>query len=74
MKPRPVCKSEEIYQYKEYFQYCGAGEELLPRLGKGIFGVATICPFVCVQCGYTRLMASGEARAKLAESSHWKKI
>jgi len=25
-----------IYQYKEYFQYSGFGEELLPKVGIGI--------------------------------------
>lgn len=74
MKPCPICKSDEIYQYKEYFQYSGLGEELLPKLGKGMFGVAAICPFVCGDCGNIRLMASSETREKLAESEHWKKI
>ncbi|MBT8071463.1 MAG: helix-turn-helix domain-containing protein [Gammaproteobacteria bacterium] len=74
MKPCPICKSDEIYQYQEYFQHSGVGEELLPKLGKGVFGVAKICPFVCCECGYTRLMASSETRERLAESEHWKKI
>ena len=74
MKPCPLCKSDDIYQYKEYFQYSGFGEELLPKLGKGMFGVATICPFVCGECGYIRLMASSEAREKLVESEHWRKM
>ncbi len=74
MKPCPICQSDDIYQYKEYFQYTGVGEELLPKLGKGVFGVAKICPFVCSECGYTRLMASSETRDKLVQSEHWKKI
>jgi transcriptional regulator with XRE-family HTH domain len=74
MKPCPVCKSDNIYQYKEYFQYTGAGEELLPKLGKGLFGVAKICPFVCGECGNIRLMASSETREMLSSSEHWKKI
>lgn len=73
MKPCPICKSDDIYQYQEYFQYSGVGEELLPKLGKGVFGVAKICPFVCGECGYTRLMASSETRENLAESRYWKK-
>lgn len=73
MKPCPVCKSDEIYQYKEYFQYTGAGEELLPNLGS-MFNVATICPFVCADCGYIRLMASSEAREKMTDSDYWIKI
>ena len=74
MKPCPICKSDDIYQYKEDFQFTGSGEELLPKLGKGVLGVAKICPFVCAECGYTRLVASSETREKLAESEHWKKI
>lgn len=74
MKPCPLCKSDDIYQYKEYFQYSGVGEELLPKLGKGMFGTATICPFVCAECGYIRLMASSDVRERLAQSEHWKKI
>jgi len=74
MKPCPTCQSDEIYQYKEYFQYSGVGEELLPKAGEGIFGVAKIRPFVCVACGHIRLMASSEAREKIAASEHWKQI
>jgi len=74
MKPCPVCKSDEIYQFKDYFQYTGVGEELLPKLGKGLFGVAKICSFVCAECGDIRLMASSETREILAASDHWKKI
>ena len=68
-----VCKSKEVYQYKAYFPYSGVGEELLPKVGKGMFGVAKICPFVCVECGHVRLMASSEAREKIKKSKHWKK-
>ncbi len=66
-----VCRSREIYQYKEYFQYSGAGEELLPKVGKGLLGIAKICPFVCVNCGHIRLMASSEVREKIETSEHW---
>ena len=74
MKPCPTCQSDNIYQYKEYFQYSGVGEELLPELGKGRFSVAKICPFVCGDCGHIRLMASSETREKLNVSKHWEKI
>lgn len=74
MKPCLICKSDEIYQYREYFQYSGFGEELLPKAAKGVFAVAKICPFVCVDCGHIRLMASSEARDNIAASKHWKKI
>lgn len=74
MKPCLLCKSDEIYKYKEYFQYSGVGEELLPKLGKGMFGVAKICPFVCADCGYIYLMAGSETRERLVQSEHWEKV
>lgn len=74
MKPCPICHSDEIYQYKAYFQYSGVGEELLPKLGGGMFKVATLCPFVCVDCGHIRLMASSETREQVTNSKHWVKI
>ena len=74
MKPCPICQSDQIYQYEKYFEYTGAGEELLPKAGGRIIGVAKICPFVCVDCGHIRLMASSEAREKIANSKHWKKL
>lgn len=74
MKICPTCKSGEIYQYRDYFQYSGVGEELLPKASKGIFSVAKICPFVCIECGHVRIMASSEARENIASSEHWVKI
>jgi len=74
MKPCPTCKSDEIYQYKEYFQYSGSGEELLPKASKGLFSVAKICPFVCIECGHIRLMASSDARQNIVASEHWKPV
>ena len=66
LKPCPVCQSNEIYQYKEYFEYSGVGEELLPKLGSGMFSVAK----VCADCGHIRLIASSETREKLVTSKH----
>jgi len=74
MTPCPVCESDEVHQYKDYFQYSGVGEELLPGAAVGAFAVAKICPFVCVDCGHIRLMASSEARENIASSELWKKI
>lgn len=73
MKPCPVCGSNEIYQYKDYFRYgMGAGEELLP--GLGAFTMARIRPSVCVSCGYVRLFADEEARKKIKVSKHWQMV
>ena len=75
MKPCPVCGSNEIYQYKNYFPSPGGacGEELLPGLGSLLFA-AKICPSVCHGCGHVRLFASEEARKKLKTSKHWKAV
>ena len=73
MKPCPVCGSNEIYQYKDYFMYgMGAGEELLPGLGSKFFSIAKIRPSVCMSCGHVRIFTSEEARKKLKASKHWK--
>ena len=71
MKTCPVCGSNEIYQYKDYFTYCVAsGEALLP--GLGFFSMAKIRPSMCMSCGHVRIFASEEARKKLKASKHWK--
>jgi transcriptional regulator with XRE-family HTH domain len=76
MKPCPTCGSNEIYQYKEYFQGPGSsmGETLLPGLASGFVIAAKICPTVCRSCGHVRLFASEEARKKLTTSKHWKPV
>jgi transcriptional regulator with XRE-family HTH domain len=75
MKPCPVCGSNEIYQYEEYFADPSApgGATLLPGLG-GILRAAQICPSVCHSCGHVRIFASEEARKKLTSSKHWKLV
>lgn len=76
MKPCPVCGSNEIYQYKDYFSDpAGAGgETLLPGLGASFLFAAKICPTVCHSCGHVRIFASEEARKKLKTSKHWKAV
>jgi transcriptional regulator with XRE-family HTH domain len=75
MKPCPVCGSNDIYQYPEYFRFqSGSGEELLPKLRNPVFSVAKIRPTVCLSCGYIRLFASEQARKKLKTSKHWKAV
>ena len=69
----PVCKSEEIYQYTEYFRYTGANnQQLLPYANDKVFLVAKIRPSVCLGCGHIWLFASEEARKKIKASKHWK--
>ena len=76
MKPCPVCGSNDIFQYKDYFQSPGAsmGETLLPGLGSKFVLAAKICPTVCQSCGHVRVFASEEVRKKLKTSKHWKLV
>ena len=74
MKPCTICKSENVYQYKENFEFTGFGAELLPKLGKGVFGLAKICPVICSDCGYIGIFVSSETRKQLETSKHWEKI
>ena len=75
MKPCPVCGSNEIYQYKEYFRApdINTGETLLPGLG-GAFSMPHIRPSVCHSCGHVRVFASEEARKKLKTSKKWEAV
>jgi transcriptional regulator with XRE-family HTH domain len=75
MTPCPVCRSNEIYRYKDYFPNPGSagGETLLPGLGK-LLASAEICPTVCHGCGYVRVFASEAARKKLATSKDWRRV
>jgi transcriptional regulator with XRE-family HTH domain len=72
MKPCPVCGSNEIYQFKDYFQPTRNGETLLP--GLGVLPFPKIRPAVCQSCGHVRLFASEEARKKLKASKDWKAV
>lgn len=75
MKPCPVCGSNEIYQYAEFFTdpATPGGATLLPGL-ETTFGGAKIRPCVCQSCGYVQIFASEEARKKLQTSKHWKRV
>jgi len=70
----PSCNSDDIYQYKQPFEFSGVGEELLPKLGKGPLGVATIRPYVCGSCGFVSIVAPSETLKRLKQSEHWKKL
>ena len=75
MKPCPVCGSNEIYQYEDYFSDPSSpgGATLLPGLGSTLWA-AKMRPLVCQSCGYVRIFASEEARKKLKTAKHWKTV
>ena len=74
MKPCPECKSDKVYQYKEYIDATTIGGELLPKLASNIFSSAKFRPVVCIECGYIRFFTSKEALAKLGNSKHWMQV
>jgi len=75
MKPCPICSSNEIYEYQEYFPDPSSpgGATLLPDLGSTLWA-AKLRPLVCQNCGYVQIFASEEARQKLKTSKHWKRL
>jgi DNA-binding XRE family transcriptional regulator len=74
MTPCPECKSEEVYQYKDYIDSTMMGGELLPKLSSSIFSSAKIRPVVCSNCGFLRYFVSAEALEKLKTSKHWMRV
>lgn len=74
MAPCPECKSEEVYQYKDYIDTTTIGGELLPKLASGMFSSAKIRPVVCSDCGFLRYFVSNEALDRLKVSKHWIRV
>lgn len=74
MAPCPECKSEEVYQYKDYIDTTTIGGELLPKLASGMFSSAKIRPVVCGNCGFLRYFVSNDALDKLKVSKHWLRV
>ena len=74
MKPCPECKSENIYQCKEFVDTTTIGGELLPKLSSSMFASAKILPVICGDCGYLRNFVSKEALDKLDGAKTWEKI
>lgn len=74
MSPCPECKSEEVYQYKDYIDTTTIGGELLPKLASNMFSSAKIKPVICSNCGLLRYFVSNEALDKLKVSKHWSRV
>lgn len=74
MIPCPECKSEEVYQYKDYIDTTTIGGELLPKLSSNIFSSAKVRPVICGNCGFLRYFVSNEALDKLKVSKHWLRV
>lgn len=74
MAPCPECKSEEVYQYKDYIDTTTIGGELLPKLAPNMFSSAKIRPVICSNCGFLRYFVSNEALDKLKTSKHWSRV
>ena len=74
MTPCPTCKSEEVYQYKDYIHATTLDGELLPKLASNIFSSAKMRPVVCGNCGLLRFFTPNDVLDKLKESKHWLRV
>ena len=74
MKPCPECKSENVYQCKDYVDTTTIGGELLPKLSSSVFSSAKALPIICGECGYLRFYISKDALVNLKESKSWMPI
>ena len=69
----PECGRNNLYSSVEVASASGDGLSFLPGLG-GFLVSAKFTLVMCRDCGLTRFYASPEARAKLSETSKWKKL
>jgi hypothetical protein len=68
----PHCDSKPLYEANALARG-GYGPDLLPGLGE-FFHSAAFRVVVCSECGATQFVADEKSRAKLAESSKWKRL
>jgi predicted nucleic-acid-binding Zn-ribbon protein len=71
--PCPNCGSRNLYQSQGVQSGGGHGPDFLPGLGRFVFS-ARFDIVVCRDCGFLRLFAQPEARAKLKDSKKWKAV
>lgn len=69
----PECGRNNLYSSVEVASGGGHAPNYLPGLGS-FFSAAKFTLVICKDCGLARYFASPEARAKLAESSKWRKV
>ena len=73
MTPCSNCSGSNIYLSEDGIPGGGYGSDYLPGLG-GFMTPAKLYPSICGDCGFVRFFIDEEARAKLNESSKWKKL
>lgn len=64
------CRSDSLYSSKSRRPF---GSELYTALG-GMFTPPEMTVVLCQSCGHTSLFADKDARSKVVESPHWKKL
>lgn len=74
LAPCPECRSDDVYRYEEPVDTTTIGGELLPKLAPTRFSSAKVLPVVCAACGYLRFFADDDARQRLGQSKHWRKV
>lgn len=75
MKPSshcPECSGQRVYRQDGVSAGGGYAPNYLPKLGT-MWAAAKFTVAVCADCGLTRLYASPEARAKLADNPAWRR-
>ena len=68
----PHCNSTSLYESEATSAKGGYGPNLLP--GLGFFHNPAFRVVVCSECGATQFFADKLTRAKLAQSSKWKRL
>jgi len=73
LSPCPNCGSRALYRSEEVEATSTHGPNILPWLGRFLHR-ARMSLVLCQGCGYVRLFADAEARAKVSESKKWKPL
>lgn len=74
VSPCPTCESSNLYTSEKAVSSGGGyAPNYLPGLGPALRS-ARLDIIVCADCGHMRYFASEEARAKLSQSSKWRRV
>jgi predicted nucleic-acid-binding Zn-ribbon protein len=71
--PCPNCGGRELFRSEEVEATSVHGPNVLPWLGR-LFHRARMSLVLCRDCGLVRFFADTEARAKVPESTKWKRL
>ncbi len=72
LKQCQACGAQAVYQRKTDANG-GYGPRLLRGLGR-FFSPAKVEVYLCAECGYMRLFADAETRARVKETLGWRRL